>query len=471
MDESVPDDLPEEYRAAKLQLREDEGFVGDTLQFKATNLPADETIRVTWNSVRGTWGVRRSNKVLGPQFNRRQETIATKQVGRERQFEDSWTVDENHGGDHILELWVDDEVKLDTATFTIKPHFELDRETAQVGERFRLTGYGLGTDRISSNYQVTWDNGYVGFVTGMTNRGTGTAEIRAAGPPGEHVIQIWRNYEAVPFVQNYTQSPGGELAGGRQTVWNVAVTPPETPPAVAEMEAMYDEDPVPAHIPDVDEDLGAELAVEPSSGKPGTDAIVTGREFPPETEVDLVWYTQGGERTTGDPVRTEPRPDVLPTVETDADGSFQVDFTVPYDTGATRPVLAEVDGRSVAATGFMLQPDVVDISPREGPVGTEITVEVAGLGWPLYENTYYVLYDNKPLGYVVSNVTGEDGVVRFELQATGHEGYHFIDMVPSFNDTEVEKFDLDHKPHLSYLDNHPQRAMPGMHFAFEVTGE
>lgn len=471
----VPDGGSSEHRTTesrptgRLQLSDHEGFVGDTLTLKATNLPADRIVRIVWNTVRGRWGVRRSNKILGPQFQRHQETLLTRRTDERRGFKERWVVNEDFGGEHVLELWAGDDTKLDTATFTIKPHFELDRTTAPLGERFRLTGYGLGPDRMTNNYQVTWDNGYVGLMTGIENSGTATADIRAVGPPGEHVLQVWRNYTGVPFLQNNTQSPSDEITGGRPYAWDVEVTPTDEAPPVAEMEAMYDEAPVEAHIPPVDEETDAELVIEPTSGKPGTAAIVTGRGFPAETAVDLVWYTQGGERAADDPVRPEPRPDVLPPVTTDEDGSFQVDAEIPSDVGATRPIHAAVDGRSVAATGFMLQPDIVDISPTAAPVASEVTVEVAGLGWPLYENTYYVLYDNKPMGYVVSNLSDEEGVVRFNVRASGPPGYHFIDMVPSFNGTEVEEYDFDHKPHLSFLDNHPCRAMPGMHFCFEVT--
>jgi hypothetical protein len=474
----MDDDSPSELEGPKgdvftsastLMLSEDEGFVNDQIALKGINLPANETIQVIWHSVSGMWGVRRSNKVLGPQYNTREEVIFSTSVDESREFKRTWTVPEAFGGDHILKLEAGGQT-LDTATFTLKPHFELDQSAVPLGDWFRLTGYGLGRDRISTIYQVTWDNGYVGLMTGVKNRGTATAYIRAAGPVGEHVLQVWRNFTGVPFLQNNTQSPAGEITGGRPFAWDVTVTEPDGSPPVAEMEAMYEEEPVEGHIPSVDEESEASLTIQPTSGKPGTSAILTGRGFPENTEVDLIWHTHGGERVSDEPVRSEPRPDVLPTTVTDDDGSFQIDVTIPTDIGATRPIFAAVDGRTIASTGFMMQPDIVDVSPTKGPVGTEITVEIAGLGWPLYENNYYVLYDNKPMGYVVSNVA-EDGIVRFTVRATGDPGYHFIDIIPTFNGMELDDFDFNHKPHLSYLDNHPVRAMPGMHLSVEVTDE
>ncbi|MFB6131823.1 MAG: hypothetical protein ABEJ44_00275 [Halanaeroarchaeum sp.] len=391
----------------------------------------------------------------------------TTPVDETREFDRTWTVPEAYGGEHTLRLEARGRT-LDTAKFTVKPHFVLSEREVPLGEWFRLRGYGLGRDRISTIYQVTWDNGYVGLMTGVSNRGTATADIRAVGPVGDHVLQVWRNFTGVPFLQNETQSPAGDITGERPHVWDVTVTEPERTPPVAEMEAMYDEGPVEAHIPPVDEESEASLTIQPTSGKPGTQAILTGREFPANTEVDLIWHTHGGERVADEPVRSEPRPEVLPTTVTDDEGTFQVDATIPRDIGATRPIFAAIDGRTVASTGFMLQPDIVDVSPTKGPVGTTITVELTGLGWPLYENNYYVLYDNRPMGYVASNLA-EEGIVRFNVRASGEPGYHFVDIIPSFNDTQTDDFDFDHKPHLSYLDNHPVRAMPGMHLTIEVT--
>lgn len=238
-----------------------------------------------------------------------------------------------------------------------------------------------------------------------------------------------------------------------------------------ETEAMFPEEPIEDHIPAVNEESDAQLEISPSSGRPGTDAILTGRHFPPETMVELTWYTQGGAEISGSPVGPSPRPDVLPAVTTDESGSFQIDVSIPTDIGATRPILANVYGEPVASTGFVMQPEAVDISPTSGPLGTEITIAITGVGWRSFENQYFVLYDNKPMGYVVSDLADSEGIVRFSLRASGEPGYHFIDLIPMFHDTESMDINLDQKPHLSYVDNHPERPLPSLNFAFRLTEE
>ena len=309
----------------------------------------------------------------------------------------------------------------------------------------------------------------LGF-TGVMNNGTATARIRAVGPPGEHVIQVWRNYRGVPFVANNTQSPLGSVGGDRANAWTVDVTPPDESPPTMWVDELLEEQPIETHYPDVDTDTRAELSVTPQYGQTGTAAVITGSDFPPKAEVDLQWYQHVGDGIRGLEVTPTVRPGILPTVTADADGQFQIEFEVPPAEGSTRPILAEVDGRSVAATGFMMQPSIETFEPTSGPVGTEIEIELSGIGWTAYESAPFFVYDNAPLGYACG--TSEDlrsPTVRTVLQATGEPGYHFIEVYPSIFEMEDDEPEFEIRPHLSYLDNHPVRPLPGLHMAFEIT--
>lgn len=451
-----------------LQLSSEEGYVGDEITIRGHNLPIEQPLDLVWNTVRGRWGVIKGNEIHGPQYQPRTEQIATVETDDDGGFTESWTIPEDYGGEHTIEVRTQQGHTVAEAEFTTIPHFELDRTKAPLGESFTIVGYGLGPGVERSNYQIAWDNGMVGFITGVVNRGTATAEIRAVGPVGKHVLQVWRNYRGVPFLQNNTQSPFGPVAGGRQSVWTVEVTEPESPPEPMWMDSTYDEDPLSVHYTEVDEETDAKLEITPTSGQPGDSAVITGRNFPPKAEVDLVWFTHGGHRPLDIEITPQRKPDVLPTVTSDEEGMFDVEVTIPNEIGSTRPIMAEIDGRSVAVTGFMMQPKIVDMSPTEGPVGTEITFELTGIGWPLYENAYHFVYDNHPLGYVCS-LDEEEGILRTKLQAAGEPGYHFIDVYPSLFETEEDEPDFTTKPHLSYWDNHPVRPLPALHFAFKVT--
>jgi hypothetical protein len=452
-------------------LGEETAYVGDHVSILGRNLPPEVSVEIVWNTVDGDWGVIGGNEVMGPQYSARQEVLATLTTDADGKFDETFEVPQDYGGAHTVELrGGPDDATFGRAEIEVTPHFELESETAPLGDVFTVTGYGLGPNPLTNNYQVAWDNGVVGFMTGVMNRGTATANVRAVGPVGDHVIQVWRNYRGVPFLQNNTQSPYGPVAGGRDSSWTVTVEEYDERPEVMWADPQFDETPLSVHYPDLDEDTDAELEITPTSGQAGTQAFITGTNFPPETEVDLVWYRHQGHRVKGIPITPEPKPGVLPTVETDEAGYFQVEFEIPSDVGSTRPITADIDGKSVAVTGFMMQSDVLDISPQKGPVGTEIDVKLQGVGWTIYENAPFFVYDNKPLGYVCGVDDDEaNGVTHIKIKASGEPGLHFIDAYPSIFEMHDDEPNFEIKPHLSYLDNHPVRPLPAFHFTFEVT--
>lgn len=449
-----------------LVLSDEEAYVSDTVAIRGLNFPAHERVELHWKTVTGQWGVLEANEVNGVQYRPREEHILTVETDDGGTFAETWEIPEDYGGEHTLQARDGDGETLAETTLAIRPWFELQNETAELGEFFTITGYGIGPNVVENNYQISWDNGTVGFITGVKNHGTATARVRAVGPVGQHELQVWRNYRGVPFLQNNTQSPFGEVAGGRQYAWSVEVTEPETPPEDVWVESLLEEAPLPVHVPDPDVESDARIEVTPQCGPPGTDVVLRGREFPPGETVDLAWHTHEGHRVRDIPIRPEPVPGVLPTVEADENGAFQVEFEAPNDRGATRPITAAVGGETVATAGFMLQAKVLDVSPRTANPGEEIEIELSGIGWPTYENAYFFLYDNKPLGYVCGL---EDRTAKTVLPASGEPGYHFIDIYPSFFDVADDEPDFELKPHLSYLDNHPIRPLPGIHMAIEIT--
>ena len=453
-----------------LGLSEQKGYVGDTVVLQGRNFPSNQQFDIVWNSVDGDWGVLEANEIIGAQYRPRQELVTSVTTDDDGTFDEEFTIPEDYGGSHTIEVTTKDGTTVTQAEYDITPWFELEETTAPLGGSFTLKGYGLGPNVLQNNYQVAWDNCYYGFITGVMNRGTATAEIRAVGPPGKHVVQVWRSYRGVPFLQNNTQSPYGPVAGGRTSDWTVEVTEPETPPQQAWVDSQFDETPIETHYPDLDEDTEAALEITPTSGPAGTSAFIRGESFPADTEVDLVWYRHQGHRVRGIPITPEPKPEVLPTVTTDEDGDFQVEVEIPHDVGSTRPITAQVDGRSVAATGFMMQPSIQTFEPTSGPVGTEIEIELSGVGWTTYENAPFFVYDNKPLGYICGvDDDDEAGISRTVLKASGEPGWHFIDAYPSLFRTQDDEPDFELLPHLSYVDNHPVRPLPAFHFAFEIT--
>ncbi len=172
------------------------------------------------------------------------------------------------------------------------------------------------------------------------------------------------------------------------------------------------------------------LAAEPSGGQVGSRVTISGTDLPAGGQFDLVWHTVNGSwNIQGDYLEeyhgrifddTEYR---IATVKTDANGAFSQALTIPKDFGFNHNVTIESDGRVLNRLGLRIEPSV-EIEPSSGPLGTPITIRMAGIGWQKMENSWSVMYDNKFVGVLTSVTTG--GSASAVIPATGKSGIHII---------------------------------------------
>lgn len=179
-------------------------------------------------------------------------------------------------------------------------------------------------------------------------------------------------------------------------------------------------------------DTMATLKTTPDVAPTGTTVTVSGANLPASKDVSIVWMTANVRYVL------DPKPDSLDYVgrkvdkiavalanaKTDASGAFKISFKVPKDFGGLHDIFAVVNGVQVGKGGFLLE-RTVRISPTKGPIGTPITVTVAGMGHPTYESVGGVLYDNRFTGSVSANTTR--GLAVFKLRASGGVGPHWIE--------------------------------------------
>lgn len=177
-------------------------------------------------------------------------------------------------------------------------------------------------------------------------------------------------------------------------------------------------------------DVTGTFAVDPTHGPWNTKVTATAKGLKGRTAYDLVWTSAkaqwklsedrskylGREYTA---TRT-----ILQTLTTDAAGGFAATFAVPRGFGYGHDVEV-VDKQNVIRNKSLFDVDMVtSITPASGPVGTPITVEVKGIGYQPYQNSFQLDYDNAYTGWV-SSVTTE-GYARFVIPATGAVGTHYI---------------------------------------------
>jgi len=177
-----------------------------------------------------------------------------------------------------------------------------------------------------------------------------------------------------------------------------------------------------------------QLRFSPATGPVGTTVQAVASGLPPGESATLVWHTGApewqlsGERQeyfNGYVVHERRVP--LLTVQADAEGKAEFEFTIPEDFGWLHNVTLErADGAVLARQGFLVVKSMT-IEPASGPVGTPIRVKVTGLGYRNYEVLYHLLYDNKYTGLVTAVSTG--GTAELVITATGEPGPHTIQIL------------------------------------------
>ena len=168
-----------------------------------------------------------------------------------------------------------------------------------------------------------------------------------------------------------------------------------------------------------------------SQGPEGTKAIISGKNLPASTQLQLTWSTADGAWLADVQPNTVNYMGVkytkynvnMASVLTDASGSFTYNLVIPKDFGGVHDIYAVKDGVALAHTGFQMNP-TLSISPKSGPIGTPITVTYTGMGANLYTGGVSVLWDNSYAGEATAIWTR--GTAVFNLRASGNVGIHYV---------------------------------------------
>src|SRR3990170_1701884 len=172
------------------------------------------------------------------------------------------------------------------------------------------------------------------------------------------------------------------------------------------------------------------LEVTPDRGPVGTRITLTGRGLPANAAVDVLWQTVEAEWLQEPPLfkgigirEVQHR---IATVTTGADGSFTTTLKVPQEYGGLHDIYLMQGPRVLTKAGFRTLP-VVTMRPASGPVGTPIRLTLTGFN-PAHqrETWYFVMYDNKLVGYMTALRT--EGTARVMIPATGEPGLHVVEV-------------------------------------------
>lgn len=206
----------------------------------------------------------------------------------------------------------------------------------------------------------------------------------------------------------------------------------------------------------------ATLQLKPYQAEVGAMVEVSGSGYPAGAQVGLVWYSaEGRYELEGIELvgpRFVPTARVLTTVPADQGGNISTQFQVPTDFGGPHDVRGAVDNLEISQAGMIVMPSF-SISPREGPVGTMIEVQITGVDWDPQINSWPILYDNRPVGVMTAVTTRGTAVGR--LRAAGPVGQHYI---------SIWHNSVYPTPFLNFKDG-VFKDVPGAEFSFRATSD
>jgi hypothetical protein len=421
---------------------------GHEVSWQTSRLHANTTYNLVWETYAGEWKTN-AEHFIGSQYTPGKNTLLKVKSDSFGNASGRFIVPSGFGDTHMVGL-VDDMGNVVAAgTITVAPVATIASTTLPEGEFFHIHLDGQGIGPYTSVYQVLYDNRLTGNVTTVTTNGQTDFTIRAEGT-GTHILQLVVGGVEGPYL-NAAQSP---IHYRPNFSFTVHVTPGH-PITTSDV------------LPPSSSSTGGNLSTSAESGTVGSKFILSGSSLIPNHSYQLVWNTMAGSRVSGKGYDTSQIE--LGTALTNAFGQFNKSLIVPNDLGGPVHVIQLLDGSTVAGnTSFRIYPSLVNI-PKTVAVGQEFTINLQGVGWTEFDNTYAVNYDNSAIGYVCG--FNSHGDVSIELQASGTPGLHYIDLYPSIYKGQQTLPYLFGVPLLTYAKDHPGDDLPAFHVVINVLPE
>jgi hypothetical protein len=431
--------------------------VGAEVRAEIDGLAAGQNVELAWNTVEGGWIIEDYYHFRGKKYAETTLTLGQFTVGADGRLDARFKIPEDYGGVHDVMARIGGRTVAQNG-IEVTQSFEMFPSSGPVGTPIELTVKGLGWRTMESTWVVNWDNNLLGFVSATSSKGSAVARFRAAGPSGAHVVHVLTGYQGQGYL-NHEQAPNSYLPRPQFT-FHTTPGAPALPAAFAEP---YQRQPVPAAEIKV---ANAKLAINPTQGPVGTRARLRGEGFRPNASLDLIWQTYVGSRVSGNGF--EPQENPIGKVAVGADGRIDAPLTIPDDLGGLHGVALRDGSELLARTFYVMETSIVSISPMSGPVGTQVSIHLKGVGWTEYDNIYVATYDNAYMGYACGFNSQGDVVINFT--ASGAPGDHIIDLYPGiYQGPPSEQQLLYRQAQLTYAEDHPGNKIPALRFTFRVT--
>jgi len=414
------------------------GYVGDPFTVTGEGFPAGTAVEIFWRTVEPSY----VTKVLSDNLEYHERKYDEKRVllGRESadvqgRINGKFTAPEDFGEVHDIFAVVEGR-DVARGGFRILRSASITPNTGPVGTPITVTVKGIGWQGFEQFMAFRYDNKYTGEISAVTTKGSAVFQIRAAGEPGKHIVQLNNSTAYAPGAYlNTQQSPQAyiyaHLDNQQEFRFTVDVTSDnEIPPDKIQWPEQGRIAVLKADAPRTtmsSKSLLGAVTVTPASGSVNTQATLNAKNLPSNTEVDLHFVTARGNRMTPSGWNLDYLP--LGKTRTAVDGSLKKIITMPDDLGGWHLIRITTQDRVLAETPYYLEQSLVKVSPRRVKVGESFTIQIKGVGWTELDNTLAITYDNAAMGYACG--FNSNGDVTVNLVGTGRPGIHLIDLYPA----------------------------------------
>lgn len=428
---------------------------GTTVSATASGLKGQTPYDIVWTTVSGKWLLSADqSEYKGREYKPAEKVLKRVTTDAAGGFVATFTVPDNDFGfQHDVLVRDTTNVIRNKAGFDVDLQVTINPKSGPVGTPITIEAKGIGWRQLQNSWLVSYDNSFTGWLSSVTTKGYAKAVIPATGEPGTHVVTVLHGDFTFPYL-NMQQSP----EPGRpmfRLPFTITDGTPVTPKAASTQSL--------ATLPTAAVPTG--IWFDPPSGIVGAKSVLRGAGLPANAEYDLEWTTMTGNRVSGAGYDT--KADIIAKARTDRDGKVEMAFTVPDDLGGAHTVSLKRGDNVVAKTTFTITPSIQPLAVDRGPSGTEVTIQMNGVGWTETANIYNITYDNSYAGYACGFNSG--GNVKVIFRVSGAPGWHYIDLYPGiYKGTETRPLNF-RVPQLTFADDHPAEKLPAFHLAFLVT--
>lgn len=415
------------------------GYAGDSFTVTGDGLTPGKRVEFLWSSADAAYMTRvmaDNVEYHERKYQEKRVRLGSAPVDAQGRVKVVFVAPEDYGEVHDLYAVVDGR-DVARGGFRILRSATISPADGPVGTPITITVKGLGWRGFEQFMAVRYDNKYTGEISAVTTEGSAVFQIRAAGPPGKHIIQLNNSTAYVPGAYlNTQQSPQDYIYAHLDNkqefrfVFNVTKDAGPPPDALQWPDSNRVARPngkAPRTTMGVEAASSGFATLEPTSGPILSQTHLRATGLPPNTEVGLFFVTARGNRMSPSGWNLDSVP--LSNGTTAADGSLTAAVQIPDDLGGWHVVKLAASNRVLVEIPYYVEQNLVAVKPKRVKVGETFTVQIKGVGWTELDNTVAVTYDNAAVGYACG--FNSNGDVTINLVATGHPGTHLVDLYPA----------------------------------------